>query len=174
MQRRKMLAGLGSLAAGGAAAMGTGAFNFANIERGMNVNVTDDSSAFLALNDTSAYADGSGDKLALTFDSDATVTGDGINKDSDYSFTGVFSIRNQGNQPVKVWIVDDDGNDAVEWYGTDTNNKSDFSTLMEDPGNTYQLDIGERVFVNVVIFLKDNSAGDLPTTIEVVADESGA
>ena len=172
MQRRKFVVGMGSLAAGGAAAMGTGAFNFANIERGMNIDVVDDSSAFLALNDTSPYADGSGNQLSLTFDSNADVTGEGINENSDYSFTGVFSIRNQGNQPVGVWITDNDSNDAVEWYGTSTNNTSDWSTLMEGPGNPYSLGIGERVFVNVVIFLQDNSYSDLPDTINVVADES--
>ena len=172
MERRKFVVGLGSLAAGGAAAMGTGAFNFANIERGVNVNIADDSNAFLALNDTSAYADGSGNQLSLTFDENAGVGGDGINANSDYSFTGVFSIRNQGSQSVGVWINDDDGNDAAQWYGVGSNNQTGFSNSIEGPGNPYTLDVGERVYVNVVLLNRENNPSDLPTTINVVADAS--
>ena len=138
----------------------------------MNVGVVDDADAFLALKDESAYADGSGKQLALTFDDDAQVGGDGINENSDYSFTGVFSIRNQGSQSVGVWINDNDSNGAVEFYGTDTDGASDFSTSVEGNQNAYALDVGERVYVNMVILLQDNSYGDLPDTINVVADAS--
>lgn len=172
MQRRKFLVGMGSLAAGGAAAMGTSAFNFANVERDVGIDVVDDSNAFLALNDTSAYADGSGNQLKITFDDDAGVAGSGINEGSDYSFTGVFSIRNQGSQSVGVWIDDNDSNDAVSWYGTATDGASDFSNSIEGPGNPYALDPGERVYINVVILLKNNSYSDLPDTINVKADAS--
>jgi hypothetical protein len=173
MQRRKFVVGLGSLAAGGAATMGTGAFNFANIERGVNVDVVEDSSAFLALKDTSAYADGSGDQLALNFNENANVIGEGINKDSDYSFTGVFAIRNQGSQSVGVWITDNDSDDVVEWYGTGSNNNPDFTTSIEGSGNPYAIGPGESVYVNVVILLQDDAgSADLPDTINVVADAS--
>lgn len=174
MERRKFVVGLGSIAAGGAAAMGTGAFNFANVERDVSIDVVDDSDAFLALNDTSPYADGSGEQLKLTFDEDAGVIGDGINKNSDYSFTGVFSIENQGSQSVGVWIEDDgsESNDIVEWYGTDKDDNSDFSTSIEQSGNAYAIDTGETVFINVVILLREGSKSDLPETINVVADAS--
>lgn len=173
MERRKFMIGVGSLAAGSAAAMGTGAFNFANVDRGMNVNIADDSNAFLALEDTSGYADGSGSRLSLTFDSSADVTGKGINKNSDYSFTGVFSITNQGSQSVGVWINDNDSNDVVNWYAAGTPNNSDFSTSMEGPGNAFAINPGQTVYVNVVILLRGNAGReDLPDKINVKADAS--
>jgi hypothetical protein len=53
MQRRKFLIGAGSLAAGGAAVMGTGAFSQASVnERDFEGTVTNDNSARLRLNPT--------------------------------------------------------------------------------------------------------------------------
>jgi hypothetical protein len=174
MQRRKFIAGLGSLAAASAAAVGTGAFNFANVERSANMQVVGDKKAFLALNDTSDYAvGGNNGTLQLAFGKSADVTGSGINQESDYSFTGVFSITNQGSQPVGVWIEDNDGDDAVNWYGTESDDNSDFSTSIEGPGNAYQLDVGEQVFVNVTILTRGKPKwDDLPDTVNIKADAS--
>jgi len=166
MKRRKFIIGTGALAAGGVAALGTGAFNFADVKRGIDVNVTDDASAFLALEDTSDYADGSGDQLQINFD------GDGLNEDLDYSFTGVFAIRNQGLQSVGVWLEDDDNNDAVQWYGADNDDTSNFDTSIEDSADAYALNPGEEVYVNVVVLLQDNDESDLPQTLNVKADAS--
>lgn len=176
MQRRKFLAGVGSLAAGSAAAVGTGAFNFANVERDGNMQVTSDANAFLALEPDGDYAvQGNNGTMQLAFDDSAGVTGSGINQNSDYSFTGVFSIKNQGSQPVGVWIEDDDGGtNTVEWYATDSDDKSDFSTSMEGSGNAYQLDVGESVWVNVVILTRPNNQrwNTLPDTVNIKADAS--
>ncbi|WP_133412119.1 hypothetical protein [Halalkaliarchaeum desulfuricum] len=49
MERRKFVIGMGSLAAGGAAAMGSGAFSAAEVERAVNVEITDDSVSLLGL-----------------------------------------------------------------------------------------------------------------------------
>ncbi|MDT3435510.1 DUF1102 domain-containing protein [Haloarcula sp. 1CSR25-25] len=175
MQRRKFLIGLGSLAAGTAAATGTGAFNFANVERDGNMQVSNGSNAFLALKPESDYArQGNNGIMALAFDDTAGVTGTGIQQSSDYSFTGVFSITNQGSQPVGVWIEDDDGNDTVNWYATDSEDKSDFGTSMEGSGNAYPLDVGETVFVNVTILTRKQSRNyrTLPDTVNIKADAS--
>jgi hypothetical protein len=169
MERRKFIAGVGSLTAAGAAGIGTGAFNFANVERSAQISVADDQNAFLALKSESGYTNDSGSKL--TFDWNTAAGGNGINKDSDYSFTGLFSIENQGDQSVGVWINDDDTDDLVEWYGVDTDDTSDFSTSIEGPGNPYAIDPGQKVYVNLVVLTRNNS-GSLPTTINVVADAS--
>ncbi|MGM0397468.1 MAG: DUF1102 domain-containing protein [Halobacteriota archaeon] len=168
MQRRKFLAGMGSLAAASAAAVGTGAFNFANVEREADINVTNDANAFLALKATSGYADDSGGTLSINFNEDANAMGDGINQDSDYSFRKVFKIKNKGDQSVGVWINDDasSDSDSVTWYAA-----PDFSNSIEGPGNPYALDPGEEVYVNVVI-LNTGDNVDLPSTVNVVADAS--
>ena len=158
--------GMGAVAAGGAAALGTGAFNFANIQRDANIAVVDDSEAFLALQDTSDYANGTGNKLTLTFNDDADVSGTGVNEDSAYSFRKVFRIANQGSDPVGVWIDDDesDGTNNVEWSAA-----PDFNNSIEGNGNAYAVDPGDYVDVNVVIL---NYGGDLPDTVSIVADRS--
>jgi len=173
MQRRKFIAGIGSLTAAGAAGIGTGAFNFANVERSAEISVTGDTDAFLALKSESQYTNNSGDKLA--FDWESQNGGLGINEDSDYSFTGLFSIRNQGSQSVGVWINDNDASsnsDAAQWYGVDSDDNPDFSTSIEGSGNAYALDPGEKVYVNLVVLTRNNSADNLPDTINVVADAS--
>ena len=174
MQRRKFLIGVGSLAAGTAAATGTGAFNFANVERSGNMQVSNGSNAFLALKPESDYArQGNNGIMALAFDETADVAGTGINQESDYSFTGVFSITNQGSQSVGVWIEDNDGDDAVNWYATDSDDTSDFGTSMEGSGNAYPLDVGETVFVNVTILTRGKAKwNDLPDTVNIKADAS--
>lgn len=171
--RRKFIAGLGALATGSAAAVGTGAFNFANVERDMTIATAGDSSSFLALKSESEYTNNTGDTLA--FDFETSEGGSGINEDSDYSFTGIFSIENQGTQSVGVWINDNDNSsnsDAAQWYGVESDDNPDFSTSIEGPGNPYALDPGEKVYVNLVVLTRSNSADDLPDQINVVADAS--
>ena len=90
MERRKFVVGLGSLAAGGAAAMGTGAVSqFSSGDRSIGVEIVGDQSAYVALqrpedglsdeNEPSGntrngnfveFSDGSNPKLKLDFTSD--------------------------------------------------------------------------------------------------------
>jgi len=172
MDRRKFIAGLGSLTAAGAAGIGTSAFNFANVERDMTIATAGDANAFLALKSESEYTNNSGDTLA--FDFNTTENGSGINEDSDYSFTGLFSIENQGSTSVVVWIEDNDENneDVASWYGVATDDTSDFSNSIEGSGNAYSLAPGDKVYVNLVVLTRNNSADDLPDQINVKADAS--
>jgi hypothetical protein len=164
---------VGSLAAGAAAVTGTGAFNFANVERDMEIATAGDDSAFLALESESEYTNNSGD--VLDFDLETVAGGSGINEDSDYSFTGIFSIENQGSQSVGVWINDNDdsdGADAASWYGVASDNQPDFENSIEGSGNAYALNTGEKVYINLVVLTRDNPADELPDQINVVADAS--
>lgn len=174
MQRRKFITGLGAMVTGSAAAMGTGAFNFANVERDMTIATAGDDSAFLALESESEYTNNDGDTLAFDFETDEN--GSGINAGSDYSFTGIFSIENQGSQSVGVWIEDnDDGNDDVaSWYAAPSDDNPTWDNSIEDSGNAYALSPGDKVYVNLVVLTRsdDNAASDLPDQINVVADAS--
>ncbi len=103
---------MGSLAAGSAAAMGTGAFETAEAERTAEVNVAADSSGFVeiqALNDT--YASGTSDgQLELDFNSDSDLgifpgDAEGLNPDSTYNFGELFRISNiSGTGDMRVVI----------------------------------------------------------------------
>ena len=176
MERRKFVVGLGALASGSAAAMGTGAFNFANVERSITIDTAGDDSAFLALESESEYTNNSGDQLA--FDFETGESGSGINENSDYSFTGIFSIENQGTDAVGVWIDDNDGstgdNEVVSWSAADSATNTNFDNSIEGSGNAYALSPGDKVYVNLVVLLRpdSNSASDLPNEINVVADRS--
>jgi hypothetical protein len=136
-----MLAGLGSLAAGGAAVMGTGAFSQATLEdRAVNAAVVADEDSFAALladdsglsNDEYAVGAGNG-KLRLVFNGDSEVQtdlflseGQGLSKDSEYFFDSVFGVANKAegqignnNNNYRVFI---------DWSGLDNPDRFQFYT----------------------------------------------
>jgi hypothetical protein len=106
MQRRKLLAAMGSLAAGGAAAMGTGAFTSVSANRDVSVAVADDADALLSIDTISGaanseYVDTSGNAASITIESDAGGTG--LNDDALTKIKNLLRIKNQGTQNVYVY-----------------------------------------------------------------------
>jgi hypothetical protein len=114
MQRRKFLAGIGSLAAGSAAAIGTGAFTSVSADRSMTVSTSGDESAYLALEAGDAdgvdeYVTGSdGGQLEISLDGNGE--GSGVNMDArtvigdidEYESEYAFSVTNKGTQGVNL------------------------------------------------------------------------
>ena len=97
--------GVGSLAAGSAAAMGTGAFTSVQANRSLTVETADDASALLALEaeDTpngNEYVDESDNAIAIDI---STSHGDGVNDDAYTVVRNLFQATNQGTQNVYVW-----------------------------------------------------------------------
>jgi hypothetical protein len=107
MQRRKFLIGMGSLAAGAAAATGTGAFTNASAERTVSVNVASDENAYVGLDPTvgqnSNFTEIDSNQIDITLDGDG-VSGSGINEDSNYGFLELFAVRNQGTDPAFFFV----------------------------------------------------------------------
>jgi hypothetical protein len=113
MERRKFLIGAGSLAAGAAAATGTGAFTSVEAERDLTVEVASDSQAYLAFGTTEQeignisnnyeYAEISDEELVIDFDTNS-AGGEGVNPNAVTRFDDVFEIRNQGTEPVEEWV----------------------------------------------------------------------
>ena len=97
--RRKFLAGLGALASGSAAAMGTGAFSSIEADRTMTTNVVSDEDAYLALeaNPNSSFATGS-DSGTIEFAANQ------LNLDAYTEFADAFRITNNGSRRARVWI----------------------------------------------------------------------
>jgi hypothetical protein len=118
MDRRKFLVGMGSLAAGGAAVMGTGAFDNVQAEgREVSVNVANDGNALLGLDaSTGQYSelasyDGNGQ---ITVDvSGMNTAADGVNPDSGTFLFDIFRVRNQGKDDAIVYVDPD----SVEFSG---------------------------------------------------------
>ena len=111
MKRRKFLIGAGSLAAGSAAAMGTGAFTSVNADRTAKVNVSGDSAALLSLDASSgtnsdyATQTGTGEvRVELDGSDDVYADADGVNPDAVTKILETFAVQNNGTQPVAVHV----------------------------------------------------------------------
>ena len=122
MQRRKLLAAIGSVAAGGVATVGTGAFSSTAVDRNVTVDVQTDSAAYLGLvpTDQLSSSDPNGQfadevssgELEVAFD-DSDNGGSGVNQDAVTVFDNVFQIENQGTQPVDVELSDGGGGNTA-------------------------------------------------------------
>ncbi len=136
MERRKFVIGLGALAAGSSAAVGSGAFTqMTTTGRDMTVDVVNDDMASIALvpkanSDKVTYIDDHGD---LTIDLGA---GDGINTNSHYLF-GDVDVEGAG-EPSDIFDVDDNFQDEsnygtigedtfIQWYVTVYNGEDNFN-----------------------------------------------
>jgi len=96
---------MGSLAAAGAAGIGTGAFTSVQANRALTVETADDADALLGLEacDTpngNEYVDESGNALSIDI---STADGDGVNDDAYTVVRNLFKVTNNGTQKVYVW-----------------------------------------------------------------------
>ena len=135
--RRKFLAGLGALASGSAAAVGTGAFSSVSAQRSINVGVADDSDALLALdaktsgddtNDNADYAEETNNAISINItssNSNLNQNPSGVNEGTTNIYD-IFTVTNQGTQNAFVYVdpstlpqaVKPDGdNDGETEYG---------------------------------------------------------
>jgi hypothetical protein len=127
MQRRKFIAGVGSLAAGAAAVTGTGAFTSVRASRSVAVSTAGDRNALLRFtkategSDSTASDSNSVSENAeeyVTLNSGGTVSfdftgadlgenggGNGLNQNSTVIFDDLIDITNQGTQEVAVGIA---------------------------------------------------------------------
>lgn len=195
MERRKFVIGLGSLAAGGAAAMGTGAFSSAQAERTVSVDVAADDQAYVELSAVDErFADDEGNQLSISFDEEGD--GEGLNEDSTFVFDDLFSVGIasglsdtkeywvgiipdgfddlDGDRPVKVYAEDEDGSPEQDGQYYELNGNYP-ATIEADPEDQPEddlitLDPGESFNVSLQI---DTAASDEGGELHVVAIEKG-
>ena len=139
MERRKFVVGLGSLAAGGAAAMGTGAFTSQTASRNLTISTAEDPSAYVGLKkldtpNSQAYISMSGDELIIDVGHNSNG-GEGINVDGHTRLDDLFGIDNQGTQTAYVYIrlINSDGKKKAYLYDSDDQEKA-LSPDYGDPG----------------------------------------
>jgi hypothetical protein len=197
MQRRKFVVGLGSLAAGGAATMGTGAFTTARTgDRSVAVTTEGDSESFLSVfpsiaeeaasgpepgkNANGRYASLTGDPgtIELHFNEKASgtfPTGDGINEGSVYTFDDVFRIRNDsavnggptGPTEVDIFLNASDAPNGMKFYEGD-----DPSNSIQGPKNAQARNSGQAgLQIGVEITEEDYSGDTASGQIFIVAEE---
>jgi hypothetical protein len=107
--------GMGSLTAGGAATIGSGAFESVRAERDLSVGLADDANAYLSLDASiSVYAEENNGIISLQFDgSNGGQNGDGLNDRADTTFANVFKLENQGTNEIRVQLGSDDQNPPI-------------------------------------------------------------
>ncbi|QSG16013.1 DUF1102 domain-containing protein [Halapricum desulfuricans] len=157
MKRRNVLAALGTLSAGGALTMGSGAFTSVSAERNVSISVASDANAFLRLAPCSESQNGdyvtgadSGTMTLNLSDSNNNVAGSGLNPDATTVIHNIFEICNQGTQSVGVWletnpVENDNGDDAVSLYRDSTQNAP-----VTGADNAICLDTGQCICVGLV------------------------
>ena len=123
MERRKFIAGLGSLTAAGAAGIGTGAFTSVDADRNMAVDVVTDQSALLALSGefarNSEYLGNDGSEGELTVEITAdneNFAGEGLNSNAETTILEVFSVAN--NSPNTIVVQTDFTGTGIAGGGT--------------------------------------------------------
>jgi hypothetical protein len=111
MRRRKYLAALGSVAAGGAFTVGTGANVDFWANRSTNVDVVTDTEGFVGIVpgdnglDTGLVNDDDGD---LSLDFETGTAGQGFNQGARTTVDDLFRVRNQTGEEQVFWIKDAD------------------------------------------------------------------
>ncbi|WP_152418730.1 MULTISPECIES: hypothetical protein [Halorubrum] len=152
--RRKFLAGLGALASGSAAAVGTGAFSSVQAERDITVEAAGDASAYVGIepfpSDSSEVPEGDGKysntdgngeyasvsegTVSLDFTSTDKASSTGLNDEAMVNIEDVLLITNNGTQPVYVTvkIEDSDGKTgtdvaALQQFGISGDDDYDFA-----------------------------------------------
>ncbi|GAB7014224.1 DUF1102 domain-containing protein [Halolamina salina] len=191
MERRKFIAGLGSLTAAGAAGIGTGAFTSVQADRSLSIQTAGDANAFLSITkaeddngdvyaNAQEYVDISNGEVSLDFtqvEDTANASASGINKNAKTIFDRLLDVTNNGTQDVEFWIESDlivsspnsdDGflgvysEDSDDGLGFDYANGS-WGKVTLSPGETLE-DIG-------VYIPKGHSTGDLSGgTLTFMAD----
>jgi hypothetical protein len=159
MERRKFIAGLGSLTAAGAVGLGTGAFS-TQAERTMNIDVVGDGNAYLGLdpNTSSDYIEQSS-PLAINLASNSGNGGSGLPEYSDTMVAPAFTLANQSNETLYVEVDNPLANNVIESYGADLDPSSDNFPNFGQRGGGRDRDLGVKG-LDVQFF----ATGNLPIT----------
>jgi hypothetical protein len=159
MKRRKFLVGLGSIAAGGAAVMGSGAFAVDAKDRDANGTIENDANAYLSL-------EGGQYSTTNTTDGELDINLNRLNNDARTQLDDVFYIRNTGNGDVQVQITDVTGTMGETINGAPVTSGGT-GDLINGPRPT--LSSGQRIGVGIDITTDDTGDG-ASNTVEFHVD----
>ncbi|WP_336326224.1 hypothetical protein [Halovenus sp. HT40] len=195
MERRKFLIGAGSLAAGGAAALGSGAFTTVEADRELSIETAGDANAFLSIKratdgsnvypNAEEYVEGNQNSgtLRLDFtnaDDTADASASGINQNAKTVFDNLLDITNNGTQEVEISVDSDliasqGGSLGVYAENTLGDGGSDNTGLSSsDTGQTATLGVGDSL-TNIGVYVpKGKAVEDLSGgTLTIVAERTG-
>ncbi|MXV60836.1 hypothetical protein GS429_01865 [Natronorubrum sp. JWXQ-INN-674] len=204
MERRKFLIGAGSTTIGASAIVGSGAFTSTEMDRVASIEVADDPDALLGLEPCDGpngdYAlleeDTRGrEKLEIRIDPDnPNIIGEGVNPQSDTWICCIFTVKNQGTQPVEVgfntgggslrsnarwlWSADDSVVDESNPRPAETQTDTPCGTVyrLGTPGQASLPTIasGEDFTVNLRINTEDDFSGSTSGKVESITIRADA
>jgi hypothetical protein len=162
MNRRRLLK-LGMLAAaGGSISLGSGAFTSATASRKVSIAITDDDDAYLSLdpdsehiratvatNELEFYIPGLGPE---TGDGGGPPEGEGVGRNSSYTFGSLLVIRNQGDDPIEVFS---DAPNLPPEFDEIALVDSDRDVLLDDETDATELTPGEEFSAGLFIAVDD-------------------
>ena len=166
MNRRNVLIGLGTVAAGGGAVLGTGAFSSVQAERTVTLQSTGDNSANLRLTPGSGadqIVDGSGNQI--------TFNETDLNENALTTYTDALQVANNGaTETIGVWVTSENDIGSVLKFEL-----SDGTSIVQSNPTSANLtiDSGNSELVTVIV---DNRTTELsnanidPVTINADTD----
>jgi hypothetical protein len=154
MQRRKLLAGIGSMAAGGAAMVGTGAFDSAQLNnRDFKAVVRSDNNSNQLLrlrDDLSRYA-------SIDGDGELIISIDALAQNSTYTFSNLFRVENNGRNGVRLKVeVTGNAANAIESVPAINKSGNEIADIRRGVGSI-ELDAGKWVEVGAVVKVTDGT-----------------
>ena len=178
MNRRNVLIGLGTVAAGGGAVLGTGAFSQVEAQRTANFTVTSDDGALLQLSGDGTYV--TSNTPGPTGSNTIEVNAQNLNDDA-ITILGTVDITNNSGDGSK-WVYvggGADGNAAINFEaesdqdttGDSVNNVSDGDSIV---GSSNNVEIADQGTLSVEIVI-DTTTGDdpsSPSTVTFVANNT--
>lgn len=170
MNRRNVLVGLGTIVAGGGAALGTGAFSSVEANRSVEVTTAGDANALVGFNITSSLLEGSdGDMIQFNLED--------LNIGATTRFDGGFEItNNRENQGDTVTISIADGDGSITT--TDASGEGDGMYFEYTDGDLTNIDGNSGTVALDVVFNLENSTDTdtadtaLPSTVAITANDS--
>jgi hypothetical protein len=196
MQRRKYLAAIGSLAAGGAAGIGTGAFT-AQANRTARLEAVTDANAYLQMSPigSTPVVKQQGGTITFDFGADSGHNGSGMNQNSVFEFTDVLRVKNAGKKDIwmgiyledlknQVTFIDDadayahDDPDSPENDGQGLQLGDPYPPVITDSGNTngnspVDLTPGEEVDISFKFNVNGNGGTATNIPVYVLGVEKG-
>jgi hypothetical protein len=181
MNRRRLLQSVGLLAGGSALSSGTGAFTSTSAERTVEISVVDDENAYLAMNPSSGsdygraaeFGDGQIEFSIPGFNESTPdgTRGQGVGPDSVYTFGGLVTIRNQGDDTVEVWSKPNDLVPAIDHLALVESAKD--GAVLDERSKAVELTPGDEFEAGLFIDT-GSDLGDFTVSLSILAEQSSA
>lgn len=167
MNRRNVLVGLGTIVAGGGAALGTGAFSSVEADRQADFSVTNDGTALLGLSGDGSYVteDDTGGAGSATIQFGFTD----LNDDAVSTFENILTITNQtSDSSDKNVYISDDGTvtsgGVIDFVVSDGSANGSPGSSIVGSANAVTVPDTQTVDLDIVF---DTTAGD-PSTVSTI------